>query len=240
MCKARHFMAAAFIIIWTGAAYAQNPTHEVLQKLSQIKQAQATFNIHLWTNQKSYRPGDTIEFSFKTDRDCYLTLIDVATEGVIRVIFPNKYSPDNFVQAGRTYNIPGDYNFRMKITGPAGMEKVKAIATTKPMSVFEMDFSGGDYFFFEGKAGSRVITRGIGGLKSRLERHTWTETELEFEIMDTGAPQRTRALEENIGKPAPKPTPSTGTQEHTRGLKETEGWPAPKPVPGTGTQEHKR
>ncbi len=119
------------------------------RSLAQIKQVQPTFQIQLWVNQPSYQPGDAIEFSFKTDRDCYLTLIDVATEGVIRVIFPNKYSPDNFVLAGRTYNIPGDYNFSMKVTGPGGVERIKAIATTAPMSIFEMDFVRGDYFFFE-------------------------------------------------------------------------------------------
>jgi len=92
------------------------------------------------------------------------------------------------------------------------------------------------------KPDSQVITRGIGGLKSKLQQHTWAETSLEFEIRDAAPSDRTRALEENTGRPAPKPTPSTGTQEHTktRGLQETEGLPAPKPIPGTGTQEYVR
>jgi hypothetical protein len=235
------YSSLSIIIIWAGIASAQNPTQDILHKLSQIKQPQPPFNIQLWVNQRSYQPGDRIEFSFRTDRDCYLTLIDVATKGVIRVIFPNKYSPDNFVQAGKTYNIPGDYSFNMKVTGPAGIERVKAIATIKPMSIFEMDLVRGDYFFYEDKSDNGVITRGIGGLASKLKQHTWSETELEFEIKGAVSSEKTRALEENIGKPAPKPIPSTGTQEHkTRGLEETDGWPAPKPIPGTGTQEHKR
>jgi hypothetical protein len=241
MRKARCFLVTGVLLLWVGLAHAKEPNQDILHKLSQIKQPRPTFHIQLWVNQQSYQPGDPIEFSFRTDRNCYLTLIDVATEGIIRVIFPNKYSPDNFVQAGRTYNIPGDYNFRMKVTGPAGIEKVKAIATTKPMNIFEMDFVRGDYFFFEGKPDNGVITRGIGGLASKLKKHTWSETELEFEIREAVSSEKKRALEENIGKPAPKPIPSTGTQEHkTRGLQETDGWPAPKPVPGTGTQEHKR
>jgi hypothetical protein len=237
----RYFLAASMAIAWTSITHAQKPTQDILQKLAQIKQPRPAFQIQLWVNQKTYQPGDPIEFSFRTDRDCYLTLIDVATEGVIRVIFPNQHSPNNFVRAGRTYNIPGDYSFNMKITGPAGTERIKAIATTRPMDIFNMDFVGGDYFFFETAAGSEVATRGIGGLKNQLKQHTWSETELEFEIRETTSAEKTRSLEENIGKPAPKPIPSTGTQEHkTRGLQETEGWPAPKPVPGTGTQEHKR
>lgn len=241
MVRIKYILAIGIVITWVSTAYAQDSTQDVLQKLSRIKQPKPAFNIKLWVNQKAYQPGDTIEFSFSTDRDCYLTLIDVATEGVLRVIFPNKYSPDNLVKAGKIHNIPGDYGFNMRVTGPGGIERIKAIATTAPMNIFEMDFIKGDYYFYETKADSKTATRGVGGLKSQLTKHTWSEASLEFEIKGAISFDKTRSLEENIGKPAPKPIPSIGTQDHkVRGLMETEDWPAPKPVPGTGTMEHKR
>ena len=243
MNRIKYFFAISLIIGWAGTVYASS-AHNTLLKLSQIKQSDPTFHIKLWTNKKLFQPGDPIEFSFRSDQDCYLTLIDIATEGVIRVIFPNKRHPDNFIKAGKTYNIPGDYNFQLKITGPAGIEQVKAIATTRKMDIFDMNFADGDYFFYETKPQSEVATRGLGGLADKLKAQpAWTEAGLEFEIIDNQDKGKTRALEENIGQPAPKPVPSSGTQEHkrvkTRGLSETEGWSAPKPVPGTGTQERR-
>ena len=242
MIRIKYFCAISLIVGWAGTVYASS-AHNILLKLSQIKQRTPTFHIKLWTNKNVYQPGDPIEFSFRSDMDCYLTLIDVATEGVIRVIFPNKRHPENFIKAGRTYNIPGDYNFQLKITGPSGVERVKAIATTQKMNIFDMNFADGDYFFYETKPQSDVATRGLGGLADKLKKQqAWTEAGLEFEIRGTDYTdnKKIRSLEENTGKPAPKPVPSSGTQEHikTRGLSETEGWSAPKPVPGTGTQEH--
>jgi len=218
------FLILMSLLVCCSVLHAQEPTKDILYKLSHIKQPEASFHIKLWLNKNTYRPGDKINFYFSTDRNCYLTIIDVATEGIIRVIFPNKYSSDNLVYADRTYNIPGDYNLSMKVTGPAGIEKIKAIATTKPMDIFNMDFINGDYFFFENKLGDGVVTRGIGGLASKLEKYTWAETALEFEINNPSLPNNTRGLEENIGRPSPKPIPSAGTEEHglRRGLRETE------------------
>lgn len=247
MIGKKHFLAVSIIILgWAGFVCAQSPSQDIIHKLSQIKQPRSPFRVELWMNQKSYQPGDSIEFSFRTERDCYLTLIDVATEGVIRVIFPNQFHPDNHVQANRIYSIPGNYGFEMKITGPLGIERIKAIATTRKMNIFDMNFEGGEYSFFETNVDSKVATRGIGGLKSNLQKqNAWAETSLEFEIKKDVAvavpPGTKRSLWENTGRPAPKPVPSTGTMERTeirdRGLEGTENWPAPKPVPGTGTQD---
>lgn len=242
--RIRYYCAISLIIGWAGTVHA-SPPQDTLRRLSEIKQPEPTFSIKLWTNKKLYQPGDPIEFSFRSDRDCYLTLLDVATEGVIRVIFPNKRHPENFIKADKTYNIPRDYNFQLKITGPSGIEQVKAIATTQKMDIFDMNFADGDYFFYETRPQSEVATRGLGGLADKLQKQqAWTEAGLEFEIRGAYYPDKgkVRSLEENTGLPAPRPVPSSGTQEHiksnTRGLSETEDWSAPKPVPGTGTQEH--
>lgn len=242
MIRIKRFLTAGIIIASLASiAYAQTSNQDILAKLSQLKQIQPNFHIKLWTNKNIYYPDDPIEFSFRSDKDCYLILIDVATEGIIRVIFPNKRHPENYIRGGKTYNIPGDYNFQLRVTGPAGIEQVKAIATTQKMDIFDMDFQDGDYFFFETKTESETAIRGLGGLAKKLKNQAnWTEASLEFEIqVDTESDSRKRSLEENIGRPAPKPVPSTGTQERieTRGLRETENQPAPKPVPGTVTQE---
>jgi hypothetical protein len=198
---------------------AQSSTQNILQKLSQIKQSQPSFNIKLKVDKEKYQLGDPIEFSFRVDRDCYLTLIEVATEGVVRVIYPNKLCPDNFVKAGKNYSIPRDCNFQINLSGPSGIERLKAIATTWKTDIFRMNFQNEEYFFFEGKPDDKVIINGLDNLAKALKnKGTWSETSLDFEVLETAPSKRKkRGLEGKIGQPAPKPTPSTTTtQEHKK------------------------
>lgn len=102
------------------------------------------------------RLGDVIRFNFKADRDCYLTLINVGTSGKITVLFPNKYRPDGFIQAGRVYQTEtrGEMPFKIRASGPAGSELVKVVATLEPLdlSSLKMGEAGG--------AGTRSIESG--------------------------------------------------------------------------------
>ena len=112
-----------------------------LIKLANLKQEKQPFTIDIWTDKKSYRMGEEIRFYFHSDRDCYLTLIDYETNGNVKVLFPNRYHQNNFIKAGRTYVIPGsEYGFKLKIEAPPGIERIKAIATTEPLSLFDLDF----------------------------------------------------------------------------------------------------
>ncbi|MFA7621916.1 MAG: DUF4384 domain-containing protein, partial [Aminobacteriaceae bacterium] len=77
-----------------------------------------------------YDIGDRVEFSFTSDRDCYMTLLNFTPSGGIYVLFPNKWVTDNFVKAGERVLVPASgQKFSMKLGGPAGTDVVKAIAT---------------------------------------------------------------------------------------------------------------
>ncbi|MBI5417311.1 DUF4384 domain-containing protein, partial [Candidatus Poribacteria bacterium] len=58
-----------------------------------------------------------INFYFKSNHNCYITLIHCTTNGEAYVLFPNQYSRDNFIQADKIYKIPGDnYDFKCSQT----------------------------------------------------------------------------------------------------------------------------
>ncbi len=100
------------------------------------------FEIKLWSDKKNYRVGDSITFYFKTDRDCYLTLINIGTTGNITQLFPNKLHPDHSVKAGMRYRIPGsDYGFELIVQPPGGTERIYALASTSPIDIFKNQFS---------------------------------------------------------------------------------------------------
>lgn len=102
------------------------------------------------------RLGDVIRFNFRSEVDCYLTLINVGTSGRVTVLFPNQYRPDGFIAAGKTYRTgtKGEMPFKIRARGPAGRELVKVIATLQPLDLasLKMGKAGG--------AGTRSIDSG--------------------------------------------------------------------------------
>jgi len=145
-----------------------------LTKIANLKQDKPSFNIEIWTDKKRYRIGEEIRFQFRSDQDCYLTLIDYETNGSVKVLFPNRYFQNSLIEAGKTYTIPGnEYGFKLIIEPPTGIEKVRAIATTKPLSFFEMDFTE-DIFPRVERSNTRSM-RGIRVAMESLPHMNWAE-----------------------------------------------------------------
>lgn len=139
---------------------------EQFEELGKIKSSQSTFKIDVWTQEGtsstprdisivpktapvSYRIGDKITFFFRSNQDCYLTLFNLGTSGSVTVLFPNKLFQDSFIRANRTYSIPGGgYSFEYILSGPAGVEIIKAIATMEKVNLADLDFSQKDMIFY--------------------------------------------------------------------------------------------
>jgi hypothetical protein len=139
---------------------------EQFERLSEIKDSQSAFKIDVWTQEGtsstprdisiipastlcSYRIGDRITFFFHSDQDCFLTLFNMGTSGSVTVLFPNRLFQDNFIRANRTYSIPGKgYSFEYVLSGPAGVEIIKAIATKEKVNLADLDFSQKDAIFY--------------------------------------------------------------------------------------------
>ncbi len=146
-----------------------------LIKIANLKQDKPSFKIDIWTDKKMYRVGEEIRFYFRSDHDCYVSLIDYDPNGNVKILFPNRYYQNNFIKAGKTYIIPGsEYGFKLNIEPPTGIERIKAIATTKPFSLFELDFSKNFFPPVE-----RTNTRGMRGISIALDslpNFRWAES----------------------------------------------------------------
>jgi hypothetical protein len=159
-----------------GKSIASNDlSSDPLTRILALKQDKPSFNIDIWTDKKRYRVGEGIRFSFRTDRNCYLTLIDFETNGNVKVLFPNRYCQDNFIRVGKTYTIPGsEYGFKLIIEPPSGIEKIKAIATTEPFSLFDLDFEN-NFFPTVEKTNTRGM-RSINTALDKLPNFDWAES----------------------------------------------------------------
>ena len=95
----------------------------------------AEFKTKVWMDRKVYNIGNMVKINFTSNRDCFVTLLNVRSNGEIWELFPNKYNPDNFVKANVRYTIPSaNDDFRLAIVDPPGKEYIKAIATSTPIT----------------------------------------------------------------------------------------------------------
>ncbi len=127
----------------------------LLKKLALINNPNPPFKVQVWMEEKDrrdYRVGEQARFSFSSDQDCYLIMLNLDSRGNMRILFPNQYFQDNFIKAGRTIKIPDEKmgkEFELEFGEPVGAEVVKVIATEKPLKLedlglFKADLGGFD------------------------------------------------------------------------------------------------
>ena len=66
--------------------------------------------IELWTNRGDgavYTRGEHVRLSFRLDRDAFVTIFRVDTDGRVRVMFPREPWEDNFARGGRDFEVDG-------------------------------------------------------------------------------------------------------------------------------------
>jgi len=98
--------------------------------------------VELWSDKPTYKTGETMTLHFKTNIDCYVTLVDVGTSGKVHILYPNRFSGGSKVLADKVYSIPGKHDgYAITVSGPQGIEVVRAIATLNPIAMTEIDFS---------------------------------------------------------------------------------------------------
>jgi|GEM_PF-6254421 len=141
--------------------------------------------VEVWTEKAEYKPGEKFRVNVRANQDCHLTLIDVGTSGSVSIIFPNHQAPDNAVKAGLTYTIPDPAaGFEFEVSGPAGRELVRAIASHEP-SVDLADAVGKttpQSPFAEVKDNAPALTRDIHVKAKKAKPGEWSEAVLQLKI----------------------------------------------------------
>ena len=86
----------------------------------------------------TYASGEDVQVFVETNKDAYVTVLNVDPAGETTVLFPNRYQSDNFVTAGRALKVPDPSSrFRIVVSGAVGTELLKVIASTRPAPLFE-------------------------------------------------------------------------------------------------------
>ena len=116
----------------------------MLKKLGRINNPHPTFNVKVWMKEKdrrNYRVGEKARFYVSSDQDCYLIMLNLDSQGNMRILFPNQYFRNNFVKAGRVIQIPDEKmgrKFELEFGEPVGEEVVKVFATTQSLKLEDL------------------------------------------------------------------------------------------------------
>ena len=170
-------------------------------KMNDITNPTSEFKVELWTapapaggardlnvtakkKKAGYRTGQKIVVGFRASRDCHLTLLNIGTSGKLTVLFPNSLHPDNLIKAGRDYRIPeADDDFEYELQGPPGVEKLKAVATLKKVTLLESNFAPDGSLFrtvaaADGARDINVIRKQVAA----VPKTDWAEDACEFSV----------------------------------------------------------
>jgi Domain of unknown function (DUF4384) len=106
--------------------FPQQPTAALLNIPSQ-----QPFSLLMAIDRSSYRVGDKLTLSVTPLQACNLTVLDFATSGQVRTVFPNPTTPNNAIGALQTVLVAGGTSaVTFPVTGPAGTEQLMAICST--------------------------------------------------------------------------------------------------------------
>ncbi|NIA09718.1 MAG: DUF4384 domain-containing protein [Nitrospiraceae bacterium] len=76
---------------------------------------------------------------FSVNQQAFVYIYDIQPNGVVRLIFPNAFSHNNYVAPG-THTLP-DGNYRLVVSPPTGVEQLQIIASTAPLNLAPTQYS---------------------------------------------------------------------------------------------------
>ena len=115
--------------------------------------------VELWTTRGDgavYTRGERVRMSFKLDRDAFVTIFRVDTDGRVRVLFPREPWEDNFARGGREFEVDGRESSRdaFTIDDYPGVGYLFAVASADPF-VYD-GIESGDHWDYRTIADGRV------------------------------------------------------------------------------------
>jgi hypothetical protein len=112
--------------------------------------------VNVWLNRDDlYSRGDQARVYFKTDRDAYVTIVRIDTDGRIRVLFPIDPWEDNWARGGKTFEVLGrDRDEAFRVDDYPGVGYIFAISSPDPFSYD--DLVQGDHWDYRAISDGRV------------------------------------------------------------------------------------
>ena len=155
----------------------------VVERLLVLAQDREAVFLRLSVEKPDFKIGESISYHFRSDKACYLALLSLTTGGELIQVFPNKFNPDQYIEAKRDYAIPGEkMDFELHITGPPGEEELLAFAADAPFDLFSASFEAQPFFHVD-KGDQRILDRIIKRIQE-MEKINVAQRRVSYTISD--------------------------------------------------------
>jgi hypothetical protein len=165
---------------------------QVVAEAKNIKNENPDFLIKLWTegDKDSYKAEDVITFMFAANKECFVTLLAISTDGSVSRIFPNRWHKEGKVEKDKVYTIPPkDADFIFRVKGPEGTEYIKAIATLDTLkSTSQLKDEPKEEF--AKVEDPEMVMKNIKIELKQKDTKNWSETMVAFTISDPQKDQK--------------------------------------------------
>lgn len=151
---------------------------------SHITEEPGRLQVRLWTERTVYRLGEGVRLHFVTNRDAYVTLVNVGTSGTASILFPNRFFRSAFVRGGQQVTVPQDgAGFAFVLQGPPGTEVVRLVASEEPIKLTLADLAEAEAPVRSlGRRETATLTRDIATAKAQRSKARWAEAVVSFEV----------------------------------------------------------
>lgn len=146
--------------------------------------APRAFSIDVKVDKSVYLIGENIFITVRPNWSCYLTLYDISTLGEVTQIFPNRFASDNLLQGAQLYRIPSEADaFDFEVTGPPGIERVRAVCTVNNVNLFSQQRQMDQNEVFPRiYVAPNQFEQSLDQQLNSLPSDQWTEASITFEV----------------------------------------------------------
>ena len=74
-----------------------------------------TFSLNVELNRKQFYTGDNMRIKVKPTDDCYITVINFASDNKVYILFPNPFQTNNYIKKNEEFLIPSDLDMKKGI-----------------------------------------------------------------------------------------------------------------------------
>ena len=138
---------AALLVAFAGSAAAQAPEERQLTvQQTGILGVQVPpptlpnpLRVTAWVDHQdnTYAFGEQVQLFVQTNKDAYVTILNVDPTGATTILFPNRFQTNNRVPANTVVRVPDRASgTAITVSGPVGAELIKVIASTNPRPPF--------------------------------------------------------------------------------------------------------